>query len=214
MNTHSPTQDQLASFQAQVLNLQQLMASIQPTQHSAVPPQAPDSSSLPGPTPIIGILAPRPTASSAGMQPSQPLSLSVPFSGPVTPYQSARTFQSPTVAPQGHPSAVAGVSASATQPFLGFNNLGVNLAGQVNQARLASSAATQPRAPDLQPRRSRRTRGPAVAPPALAVNSRPDARRCVTEIFPANGPAYSALKLLIKVYPPQVCALLFQRSHY
>src|SRR6267154_1156541 len=214
MNSHSPTQDQLASFQAQISNLQQFMASIQPTQHSAVPPQAPGSSSLPRPTPIIDLSAPPPTVSSAGMQPSQPLSLPVPLSGPITPYQSARTFQSSTVAPQGHPSAVAGVSTSATQPFLGFNNLGVNLAGQVNQARLASSAATQPRAPDLQPRWSCQTRGPAVTPPALAINSRPDAHCCVTEVFPVNGPAYSALKLLIKVYPPQVCALLFRQSHY
>ena len=75
----------------------------------------------------------------------------------------------------GHPSAVV-VSGSATQPFLGFNNTGVNQAGQVNQAQLASSATTQPRAPDLQPHRSCCTQGPAVAPPALAINSRPDAR--------------------------------------
>jgi hypothetical protein len=214
MNSHSPTQDQLASFQAQISSLQQFMASIQPAQHSAVQPQAPADSSLPGPTPIMAISAPPSAASPAGMQPSQPQPISVPLSGPVTPYQSARTFQSPTAASQGHPS-VAGVSASATQPFLGFNNIGVDLAGQVNQARLASSAATQPRrAPDLQPRRSRRPRGAAVAPPSLDVNSRPDARRCVTEVFPANGPAYSALKLLIKVYLPQVCALLFRQSHH
>ena len=97
-----------------------------------------------------------------------------------------------------------GVSGSATQPFLGFNNTGVNLAGQVNQAQLASSATTQPRAPDLQPHQSRCTQGPAVAPPALAINSRPDARRCVTEVFPANVSAYSAFKLLIKVYLFQI----------
>ena len=57
------------------------------------------------------------------------------FSGPITPYQSVRSFQGLPAAPQGHPSAVPGVSAaSATQPFLGFNNIGVNLTGQVNPA--------------------------------------------------------------------------------
>ena len=168
MNLQSPTQDQLASFQAQISSLQQFMASIQPTQPSAVQPQALASS---GPNPIAAMSALPPTTPSAAVQPSQLQSLPFPLSGHVTPYQSAWIL---IAAPQGHPSAV-GVSASATQPFLGFNNTGVNLAGQVNQARLASSATTQPRAPDLQPRRSRCTRGPAVAPPALAVNSRLDA---------------------------------------
>src|ERR1700684_423174 len=103
---------------------------------------------------------------------SHRLPLSAPAPGPITPYQSACSLQGLSAAPQSHPPTVAS-SASATQPFLGFNSIGVSLAGQVNQAWLASSAATQPRQPALQNRR-RCTRGPAVTPPALAIHGRPD----------------------------------------
>jgi len=169
MNSQSPTQEQLASFQEQISQMQQLMASIQPTQSSAgslsaigsvspaVQPQAPGHS----------IVTPVPSTSgiSAGIQVIQPQSVSVPLTGMITPYQSPHSFQILSAAPQGHPSAMASMPASGTQPFLGFNNIGVSRTGQVNQAQLASSAATQPRPPDLQPR----ARGPA-----LALSSRPD----------------------------------------
>ena len=40
-------------------------------------------------------------------------------------------------------------SLPTLQPFLGFSSLGTSLIGQVNQQRLASSAATQPRQPQF-----------------------------------------------------------------
>ena len=64
MSSQSPTQDQLASFQAQILSLQQFMASIQPTQPSAIQPQ--DLASL-GPNPIAAISALPPTTPSAAV---------------------------------------------------------------------------------------------------------------------------------------------------
>lgn len=111
MNLQSPTQDQLASFQAQTPSLQQFMASIQPTQPSAVQPQA-LASLRPNPTAAMSAILPQ-KAPSAVVQPPQLQSLPFLLSGPVTPYQSAQIL---TAAAQGHPSAV-GVSMSATQPF-------------------------------------------------------------------------------------------------
>ena len=74
-------------------------------------------------------------------------------------YQSFRTQ-----APQEYPTISNGHSALPSlptlQPFLGFSSLGTSLIGQVNQQRLASSAATQPRQPQL-PLRGRR-RGPVI----------------------------------------------------
>ena len=212
MSSQPLTQDQLANFQDQIVRMQQFMASMQPTQPSGPSSSISGSSSLgsvPGPfrEAITAIAVPPPTVLSSGGQTVQTQSFSVPSSGLITPYQSVRSLQGLGTVPQSCPLTMGSVTAaSATQPFLGFNSLGVSQAGHVNQARLASSAATQPRHPDLQPRR-RRARGPAVAPPSLALNSRPDVRRCVTEVFPASGPAYTALKLTIKVYPPQVCDL-------
>ena len=58
-----------------------------------------------------------------------------------------------TQAPQEYPSISNRHSAPlllpTLQPFLGFSSLGTSLIGQVNQQRLASSAATQPRQPQL-----------------------------------------------------------------
>jgi len=93
--------DQLAVSSAG-LNLQQLMASIQPTQHSAVPPQAPDSSSLPGPTPIHWYFSPSTDASSRDAA----FSATVPFCPilwPVTTLSECSYLPESTVAPQGHP---------------------------------------------------------------------------------------------------------------
>jgi hypothetical protein len=217
MNLQPPTQEQLANFQEQMNRMQHRMASIWPTQSST-----PSSSSV-GPSSlasaagsshdsIMAVAVPAVTAPSSGGRPFQLQPLTEPsFTGPITPYQSPHAIQG-LPASQGHPSTVGVVSASATQPFLGFNSTRVNLTGQVNQARLASSAATQPWGPDFQTCRARWVRGPAVAPPSLPIAVRPDARRCVTEVFPSEGPAYIALKLTIKVYPPQVCLILFFNS--
>lgn len=130
--------------------------------------------------------------------------------GPITAYQSPQgLYHGLSAASQGHPSAPPQVSqGSTTQPFLGLNNLAVDLSRQVNQARLASSASSQPCQAQMAIwGRRRTTRGPAVAPPCLVSNARwPDVRHCVTEIFPQDGgPAQNALMMTIKVYPPSVC---------
>ena len=55
-------------------------------------------------------------------------------------------------------------STLAPEPFLGFSNLGTSMTGQVNQWRLTSSVATQPRQPQLPSCGSHCRRGPAIQP--------------------------------------------------
>lgn len=125
----------------------------------------------------------------------------------IGPYQSARL----PVAPQGFPSSSVNISSSgpsaAPGPFLGFNQLGgMSHASQVNQQRLASAQATLPRAPSLQARRARRTRGPAIHPPSLPTTRKPTiGTTCLTEVFNSDGSTSQGLKIIVKVYPPQVC---------
>ena len=71
----------------------------------------------------------------------------------------------------GHPAPFAARAVSASQPFLGFNELSVGMTGQANQRRLASAAAHLPRPPCLVNRGNRSNRGMrrghAVHPPSL-----------------------------------------------
>ena len=117
-------------------------------------------------------------------------------------YQSFRTQ-----APQEYPTISNGHSAlpslPTSQPFLGFSSLGTSLIGQVNQQRLASSAATQPRQPQL-PLRGRH-RGPAIRPPQLP--RAPRLEDCVSHIT-----GEPLVQLAVKVYPPQVNALNVQQG--
>ena len=94
-----------------------------------------------------------------------------------------------------HPAAH---STSAPEPFLGFSSLGNGMTGQVNQQRPTSSAATQPRQPQLPSHGSRcHPWGPAVWPqPLHQVHKIED---CISNI---NGEA--VVWLAIEVYPPQV----------
>jgi len=133
---------------------------------------------------------------------------SVASSGQVQPYQSVRLSQSLPAAPQGHPSPAMAISATGPiQPFLGRNSLGVSMAGQVNQERRASAAANLPRRP---PRAARR-RGPAISAPSLA--RAPSVQDCLFNIPDEHGGTTMAIRIKIKVYPPQVykyitCCLL------
>ena len=95
-------------------------------------------------------------------------------------------------------------SPLAPEPFLGFASLAssAGVTGQVNQQRLASSSATQPRQPPL-PSHGCHCRGPAVRPPQLL--RAPKIEDCVSDI---NGE--SVIQLGVKVYPPQVSTLVFK----
>lgn len=131
---------------------------------------------------------------------------SITASTPISPYQSIRMMGLPS-APDGHPSVAASAAAgSSSQLFLGFNNLGVNMRGQVNQRRLASSTATVLRGsqPHL-PARGRR-RGPAVHPPSLLRSSGPRIEDCLLNVPENNGLEVVGplLHLKVKVYPPPV----------
>lgn len=95
-------------------------------------------------------------------------------------------------------------SPSASEPFLGFTSLAssAGVTGQVNQQRLVSSSATQPRQPPL-PSHGHRCRGPAVRPPQLLCA--PKIEDCVSDI---NGE--SVVRLGVKVYPLQVSTSVFK----
>lgn len=206
----------LSQLQQQMADLQQLMNSMRAAQSSG-------TSALPLPgnassTTISENTMLQHNPGSANPQYTQPST----SSGPITPYQSARAaYSALSAAPQGHPSTSSmhadTASRRSTQPFLGLDNLAVDYSRQVNQARLASSAATQPRTAPLATRRPRRTRGPASAPPRLPSASRPDVRSCVTEVFPSDGgPARVHLMLSVKVFPGHptsvsyLCIMIFQ----
>ena len=132
MSSQPLTQDQLVNFQDQIVRMQQFMASMQPTQPSGPSSSIAGSSSLgsvPGPfrEAITAIAVPPPTVLSSGGQTVQTQSFSVPSSGLITPYQSVRSLQGLGTVPQSHPLTMGSVTAaSATQPFLGFNSLGVS----------------------------------------------------------------------------------------
>ena len=112
-----------------------------------------------------------------------------------------------TQAPQEYPTISNGHSAlpslPTSQPFLGFSSLGTSLIGQVNQQRLASSAATHPRQPQL-PLCGQR-QGPAIQPPQLP--HAPRLEDCVSHIT-----SEPLVQLVVKVYPPQVNALNVQQA--
>jgi hypothetical protein len=100
---------------------------------------------------------------------------------------------------QGHPSTSLSASAAPSQPFLGFNSLGVSMTGQVNRQRLSAAAAHIPRQPRL-PSRGRR-RGPATHPPGMPRAPRID--DCYTTVS-VNGTSVPGIRTIVKVYPPQV----------
>ena len=101
-----------------------------------------------------------------------------------------------SVGSNGHPTAC---STSAPEPFLGFSSLGNSMTGQVNQQRLTSPVATQPR-PQLPSCGSHHhPQGPVQPQPFHQVCKIKD---CISNI---NGEA--VVRLAIKVYPPQVSSL-------
>lgn len=128
---------------------------------------------------------------------------STPPPGPILPYQSIRVSQSLPTAPQGHPSPTVAVLATPMQPFLGRNSLAVGMAGQVNQQRRASAAAHLPRRPATATRGGRNLgRGPAIPAPTLACP--PTIQDCLFSIPDEHWGISAAIRIKIKVYPPQV----------
>ena len=127
-----------------------------------------------------------------------------PVPPPLGPAPISHSYQSFRIqAPQGYPTVSNGhpalQSLPASEPFRGFSSLGTSLTGQVNQQRLASSAASQPRQPQL-PSCGRQHRGPAVRPPQLPRT--PRLEDCIS-----NVTGEPLVQLAVKVYPPQVSAL-------
>jgi hypothetical protein len=112
----------------------------------------------------------------------------------VTPAESLPVFSAGSS--QGHPSPSA---MPSTQPFLGFNNLGISMTSQVNRQRLSAAAAHIPRQPRL-PSRGRR-RGPACHPPGLP--RAPQFVDCFTTLT-VNGASIPGIRITVKVYPPTV----------
>jgi hypothetical protein len=113
------------------------------------------------------------------------------------PYESQRATRLPS-APLGHPSVPAG-----SQPFLGFNSLGVSTSGQVNQERLASSARYRGLPVRGLPVRGRRnTRSAAVHPPSISRT--PKLSDCLVNVVGVDGFTVPGLRMKIKVYPPLV----------
>jgi hypothetical protein len=119
---------------------------------------------------------------------------------PISPYQSQRSIP---LASQGHPSTavttIPAVSGPSMQPFLGLDRLGLSMAGQVNQRRLSSAAATLPCQPQLT-RRGRR--GPATPAPSLRRSSVPKVEDCISTTPDAQG--IFSISIKAKIYPPQV----------
>ena len=130
------------------------------------------------------------------------VSVSQPVASTTTPirhsYESARLPS----APYGHPAQPNLPSMGfPSQPFLGFQNLGVNTRGQVNQQRLAASANHQTRSPRLPSRGSRRGRGPAVQPPSIRRPPKMD--DCLLNMVDSTtGITVQGLRVTVKVYPP------------
>ena len=122
----------------ELMQLQQFLLWMQPD-------IAPSSSAQPQ---LLHPLTPYPLSVSPQVLPLQSALPSLPASAlPIThSYQSLHT-QVPlglSVGSNGHP---APHLTSALEPFLDVSSLGNGMTGQVNQQRLASSAATQPRQP-------------------------------------------------------------------
>jgi len=92
--------------------------------------------SAPLPAPIPTPVPPIVPLTTAGMNPV----------GAISPYQSVQ-FPSLLQAPLGRPTQA--VLQPSSQPFLGQNNLAINMSAQVNQQQCISAAASQPRQPRL-----------------------------------------------------------------
>jgi hypothetical protein len=120
--------------------------------------------------------------------PPHSLSSSTALTAPIGPYHGMHATQNTVMTSQGHPSL--GVSS---QPFLGLECLGLSMAGQTNQRRMASAANTLPR----QPRLPRRGRGPAVAAPSLRRSSGPRIEDCLSIPDAQGNPT---IRVKVKVY--------------
>lgn len=127
--------------------------------------------------------------------PPHSLSSSTALTAPIGPYHGIHATQNTVMTSQGHPSL--GVGGLSSQPFLGLKRLGLSMAGQTNQRRMASAANTLPR----QPRLPRRSRGPAVAAPSLRRSSGPRIEDCLSIPDAQGNPT---IRIKVKVYPPQV----------
>jgi len=142
-------------------------ALLQGSKHSADQSQAPPHhASQPIPstyqsvqaTPAALVIGPPFMGLSQG-HPSAVISASAASSQPISTYQSVRATPAPVAvtsthslvmgSSQGSPSAAISTSAASSQLFLGFNSLGISMAGQVNRQCLSAAAAHIPRQPQL-----------------------------------------------------------------
>ena len=192
-------------------------ALLQGSKHSADQSQAPPHhASQPIPsiyqsvqaTPAASVIGPPFMGLSQG-HPSAVISASAASSQPISTYQSVWATPAPVTVTsthppvmgwfQGSPSAAISTSAASSQLFLGFNSLGVSMAGQVNRQCLSAAAAHIPRQPQLPSHGWRR--GPATH--TLGMPHGPQIDDCYTTIS-VNGTSVPGIHTTVKVYPPQV----------
>ena len=107
-----------------------------------------------------------------------------------------------TSAHLGHPTSLAAWAISLSQPFLGFNELSVEMTGQANQRHLASAAAHLPGLPCLVTRGSQSNQGvchgPAAHPPSLPCG--PALKDCMYVEPNINVPMVCTK---VYIYPPK-----------
>ena len=139
------TAEQLTQFQSflQILHTPSQDSSVtavsSSTASSTASSQLPTISSVPSQTRDI----------SQGPHQARPphSSTSTALTAPISSYNGMRTTQNTVMTSQGHPSL--GAVGPSSQPFLGLDHLGLSMAGQTNQRRLSSAAASLPRQPRL-----------------------------------------------------------------
>ena len=105
----------------------------------------------------------------------------------------------------GHPAPtpITTRAISATQPFLGFNTLSVDMTVQVNQHRLALATATLPRQPHLVSHSGgcgNQCCGPAIHPPSLPHG--PSISNCIYITPDSNGANMQMIWVRAMIYPP------------
>ena len=137
----------------------------------------------------LPVTRPALNSQSTSLMPPLPSSALVPASDRPTQQQLAaihHTYQSlRTLTPYEHP------APSRSQPFMGYESLGVNMTSHVNQQHLISASNHRSMQPRLPTRGCRR--GPALQSPTLPRSVR------VKDCMSAD-----LLQVKVKVYPPQV----------
>lgn len=165
--------------------------------HAAPPPSQPPPSQ-----PSLSIPPPsQPLPSQSSNQP--PLQVTQPITEPYLSSAIPRDTRHATSSHFGHPAPSTSRALPSSQPFLGFNELSVNMTSAANHRRLASAATHLPRQPSLPTRGSRINRvvrrGPAVHPPSVRPRG-PVLEDCITSNRNGND---TLVRIRAYIYPPK-----------